>query len=79
MNNEIIDKLEKIFQSFFNDRQIILTIDTTAKDIERWDSLTHLELINQIENKFNIEFQFDEILAFENIGEMINCIEKKIK
>lgn len=79
MEKEIQDKLEKLFQSFFNDDQIILTSETSAKDIDGWDSLTHLELLHQIENKFSIEFQFEEILSFENIDAMINCIENKLK
>lgn len=77
MFQDIQIQLESIFRTFFRDEKIMLLNSTTTDDIPRWDSLTHLELMNQIENHFNFEFTFDEIISFNNVGDLIECITHK--
>ena len=60
-----------------NNEDIVLTDDTTADDVEEWDSLSHVQLISAIEKKFNIRFTSKEILGWKNVGELINSIQKK--
>lgn len=79
MNDDILQKLESIFKLFFKNDQIILKNDTVADDIEYWDSLTHIELINTIEKEFNITFTFNEVMSFETVGEMVNCIQNHLQ
>ncbi len=79
MNDDILQKLESIFKLFFKNDQIILKNDTVADDIEYWDSLTHIELINTIEKVFNITFTFNEVMSFETVGEMVNCIQNHLQ
>lgn len=78
MQLDILQDLQQIFRELFKDEKINLSQETTASDISRWDSLSHLELINIVENKFNILFTFEEVISFKNVGALINCIEKKI-
>jgi acyl carrier protein len=49
----------------------------TANDVEGWDSLSHVNLIVAIETKFGIRFNQKELLSFKNIGDLLNCIDKK--
>lgn len=79
MNDDILQKLESIFKLFFKNDQIILKNDTVADDIEYWDSLTHIELINTIEKEFNITFTFNEVMSFETVSEMVNCIQNHLQ
>ena len=76
MNKE---KLNKIFCDVFNDENIIITDDTTAEDIEDWDSLSNITLIAEIEDAFNIEFSMQELMNIKNVGAMINIINKKVQ
>ena len=41
----VLQRLQEIFRDVFDDEEIILTHETTAKDIEDWDSLAHINLI----------------------------------
>ncbi len=52
---EILEKLSEIMQEVFDDVPSI-TEDTTADDIEDWDSIGHVYLIAEIEDEFNIKF-----------------------
>ena len=58
---------------------ITIKDDTTSKDIEGWESLTHISLISSIEDEFNIKFNTKEVINMQNVGDMIDCIIEKIK
>tara|TARA_A100001388_G_scaffold277126_1_gene266977 strand:- start:1608 stop:1859 length:252 start_codon:yes stop_codon:yes gene_type:complete len=71
---EINKGLEEIFQETFEDEEIVLTDDTTAEDIEEWDSLMQIRLLIKIEKQFNLRFNPIEIAELENIGQMIDLM-----
>ena len=54
---EIMAKLNEIFCDVFDDEDIVLSDDTTADDIEDWDSLEQINLLVAIEKQFIIKFQ----------------------
>ncbi|HBG66793.1 MAG TPA: acyl carrier protein [Treponema sp.] len=75
---EINQKLNGVFQEVFDDDTITVADETTAKDIEDWDSLAHLTLVGSIEDAFGIKFTLGEINGFKNVGEMMDAMEKKL-
>jgi len=74
---EILNQVQEIFHDQLDDESIILTTDTTANDVDDWDSLTHIMLVVATEKHFKIKFTSQEILSWKNVGEMINCILEK--
>jgi acyl carrier protein len=74
----VIDELTKVFREYFEDDEIVLTSSTSSADIDGWDSLSHALLIATIENKLKIEFTQRELLSFDNVGDLVRSIEKKI-
>jgi acyl carrier protein len=78
MSEKIINDLNKIFRSYFNNDKISLNKKTTSKNIKAWDSLAQISLIVLIEKKFKIKFTVKEVEALINVGDMINLIKKKI-
>lgn len=78
MNKEqILEEVQEIFREVLDNEEIVLNNATTADDVEEWDSLTHIQLIVAIEKNFNIRFTSLEILSWQNVGEMIDCIANK--
>jgi len=59
---DILKKLEVIFRDVFDDEDIVLTNETTANDIEDWDSLAQINLIVAIRREFKINFENNLIL-----------------
>ena len=77
--NEILAKVRTIFRDVLDNEEIVLTDETTANDIEEWDSLSHIQLIVAIEKAFGIKFTSLEIMKWKNVGEMLDSIVAKQK
>ena len=76
---DILKKLEVIFRDVFDDEDIVLTNETTANDIEDWDSLAQINLIVAIRREFQINFDLEEVSKYKNVEDMVKAIEKKVK
>lgn len=74
----IIQQLNEVFTNVLDLDQINLSRETTANDVDEWDSLSHIMLIVAIEKHFKIKFTSREIQTWKNVGEMIDCIEAKL-
>lgn len=75
--NEIPPRLQDVFNRIFKDKSIQISDLTSAKDIDGWDSFTHLTLIQEIENEFKIEFKMRELMTMSNVGDMTDIIVGK--
>ena len=75
---EIFKKVSIIFQEVLDDNDIVISEDQGAKDIDEWDSLTHIMLVVETEKAFKLKFLSTEIANWNNIGEMITAIESKL-
>jgi acyl carrier protein len=74
----ILKQVNDVFKDVLDNDDIVLADTTTAKDIEEWDSLTHIQLIVAIEKKFKLRFNSSEINSWKNVGEMCAAIEKRL-
>ena len=75
----MLERLQKVFRKVFNNENLIITLQTSANDIKMWDSITHMELIAEIEAEFNIGFSFDQVMQFNNVGDIQLTIEKLLR
>ena len=76
--DEILESLRKIMIDVFDLDDLQLTTQTTADDVEDWDSLSHIRLIVAVERQFKIKFQNSEIESLTNVGELVQVIARKI-
>ena len=72
---QIYDKLTELFSAVFDDDSIHLTPQLAAKDVDGWDSLTHIRLILTVEKAFKIKFSTAEIGKLENVGALVALIQ----
>jgi len=75
---DILAKLHEIFWDVFDDESIEINDETTADDIEDWDSLTHISLIEAVETEFGFKIAMKDVLEMKNVGEMIDIIEREM-
>lgn len=71
-------ELTSIFRELFEDENLVLTNEMTANDIEKWDSLNHMLLIQKIQGKFNIKFGLKEVVGLKTVGQIIDAVDKKL-
>ncbi len=73
-----MEKVRKIIAETFRVKENDLNSQLNMKDIDSWDSLTHMELIANLENELDIEFTADEIMEMTDIGKIERIVEEKI-
>ncbi len=73
----IYERLTPIFQDVFDSDDLVAAPELTAKDVEGWDSLSHIRLIVAVEAEFGIKFSISELSGLKNVGAMVALIEAK--
>jgi acyl carrier protein len=76
--NEVLEQATDIFKDALDNDDIQLKPETTADDIEEWDSLSHIQLIVALEKHFKIKFTTSEITSYKNVGQLAEGILKKL-
>ncbi len=74
ITNEIFDIIKKAFPNSTSE----ISETTTANDVDEWDSLGHIMLIQAIEENYQIQFDIDEMIAFNQVGDIINAVKNKV-
>ena len=72
----ILKKVNEIFVDILDDEDIAINAETTANDVDDWDSLTHIQLIVAVEKAFEVKFTSSEIQRWQNVGEMCEAIQR---
>jgi acyl carrier protein len=75
---QILSDLTQIFREVFDDDALVITEETTAKDVPGWDSFMHINLIVACEKFFRVKFKTAEIESLQNVGSLIAVIEAKL-
>jgi acyl carrier protein len=73
----ITNKLKSVFQKVLEENDLTITREMTAQDVEKWDSLRHVQLISEVESVFGIKFKLREIMSMNNVGDLIDLIHAK--
>ena len=74
---QVYARLTEIFSDVFDEDTIQVTPELSAKDVDGWDSLTHIRLILTIEKAFKIKFSTSEIGKLENVGDLVALIQAR--
>ena len=74
---EILEKLTTIFRDVLDDDTLVLQEETTAQDVDGWDSLTHITIIAEVGDQFGFRLSMKDVLGMKNIGEMVDVILKE--
>ena len=73
---EILSAVQDIFRDNFDDDTLVITRETCADDIEDWDSLEQINLLTAMEKKFGLKFKLEDVRGLENVGDLLDLIER---
>jgi acyl carrier protein len=77
-HDDILKTLTSIIREVLELPELTLTTDTSAADVDEWDSMTHIQIIAGIEAHYKIRFALGELQTLKNVGDMIGLIQKKL-
>jgi acyl carrier protein len=69
--------MEIIFKKALNNKSKI-TLSSKFEKVKGWDSLGHMKVISEIEDKLKISFEIDEIIGVDSVKKLIDLSKKKI-
>jgi acyl carrier protein len=75
--DETLNTVTKFLRELFDEYEGPVTRELRAADVPQWDSLGHVQLIVLVEQAFGIRFNSGEVRGFNNLGDLVDAIEKK--
>ena len=72
------ERMRQVIREVLDDDDLELTDDTTAADIEAWDSLAHINIMFTLESEFNVQFTDTQLYQFRNVGELRRFLDGSI-
>ena len=76
---EVYERLNNVFRDVFDDESIVVKPETTANDIEDWDSLEHINLVVAVEQEFGMKFNMNEVTTMKDVGDMVEIIISRMQ
>ncbi len=70
-----LSQINEVFRDVFENDTLEVTRETTAADVEDWDSLMHVTLVLQVERTFGVKFTSSEISSLDCVGDLIDLVE----
>lgn len=75
--DDILKEITEIVQDILGQEEIQLTEMSTAKDIEGWDSLAHISILETVQSVYNVVFDLEEIIDMATVGDIITAVVNK--
>ena len=74
-----LDFMNNIFKEALELEDFNVQLDSEFENVPGWDSLGHMRIISEIEEKLNLEFDIDEIVGVDTVQKLIEMTKNKIK
>jgi acyl carrier protein len=74
----MIADIQRVFRDVFDDDSLVIGPETTAADVEQWDSLMHVTLMVNVERTFGIRFTSSEVSELKNVGELVELVTRHV-
>ncbi len=80
MDRQVVQqKIQMAFERVLEHSNFILDDHTSSKDVDGWDSITHMMIITEIEELFQIKFKLTDLMSMNNISDLIIVVEKEVE
>jgi acyl carrier protein len=77
-SDDTLNVIQEVMGDVFDVDNLSVTPETTAADVEEWDSLSHIRLVVAIEKRFKIAFKNAEIGNLKNVGDLVSLVNAKV-
>ena len=74
MNREhLVEEIQQIAREVFAKPELVITDSMGASDVDTWTSLSFMQFLTAIENKYGFKFKMMELLQLRNLGAVIDA------
>ncbi len=77
LRQQMLDRLTAVFRDVFDEDDIVINDETTADDIEDWDSLMHITLVLSVEKEFDLRLKAAEVGKLANVGALLDIMVER--
>ena len=77
-HDELCERVVEIIADIYEADNEGINMQTSMQEILNWSSLGQMTLIAELENKFGVEFSFDEIQSMRTVGRIVDVLSSKI-
>ena len=75
---DLLARVQSAFHSAFDVDPDSISLDTQPNEVQAWDSMGHVTLASSLEREFNITFDVDDLMAMENVREIIRIVASRL-
>jgi acyl carrier protein len=72
--DDVYDRLNLIFRDVLDDDHLVLRPETTAADVEGWDSMANVQLMLGVEMEFGIHISAGQMQSLQSVGDLVAAI-----
>ena len=76
--SDLLAKVRDILADVVDDGDLQISEHTVAEDVREWDSINHVRLLIALESEFCFRFNTEEVGGLQNVGELLDLIQKRI-
>jgi acyl carrier protein len=77
--NGVLARVQDVFRVELDDEDLVISPETSQKNLSAWDSLAHIRLVSGIENEFGIQFTLTEIEQIASVRQFLQSIEERAR
>lgn len=77
-NDTTLEKLQSVFRDVFDDDEVSINRQSSADDVDGWDSLMHVSLMINVEREFGVKFTTTQVASLKDVGELVDLIESRL-
>lgn len=70
----VYERLNTLFRDVLDDDALVLRADTTARDVEGWDSMANVQLMLGVEREFGLHLSAGQMQSLSNVGDLVSAI-----
>lgn len=79
MSMTVLEQIIQIMADVFDVEEIdSITATTTPDEVELWDSLGHMQLVAELEERFGVSFGMEEVVEMSSVAEIEKMINDKV-
>ena len=77
--NEIVEVIAGTVRDIMDDKSLVISEDTAPEDVDGWDSVTHVNLVTALEEKYDVKLSLREMMSWETVGDLADTILNKVQ